>query len=84
MFFALTPEQYNDRRNFITGTNKVYVYDDVTNNSKTWQDNEYLPYIKLYGANNTTVTLTATDDNPGVTEARPYVLCSMRKTTNGN
>ena len=84
VFFALTPEQYNDRRNFITGTNKVYVYDDVTNNSKTWQDNEYLPYIKLYGANNTTVTLTATDDNPGVTEARPYILCSMRKTTNGN
>ena len=35
VFFALTPEQYNNRSNFIGSDNKFYVYDNLEHEQKT-------------------------------------------------
>jgi hypothetical protein len=35
VFFALTPEQYKNRSNFIGQDNKFYVYDNIEHDEKT-------------------------------------------------
>lgn len=81
VFFALTPEQYNNRSNFIGNDNKFYVYDNLEHDQKTWNNNEYLPYAIISDVPEG--RLWATDDNPGITEERPYVFVSARHQVNG-
>lgn len=81
VFFALTPEQYNDRTNFIGTSNKFYVYDDVEHLTKSYTDSNYLPYAKIVDGVND--KLWAVDDNPGITPERPYVFAASRHQVGG-
>ena len=78
-FFALTADEFKNRTMFIAGDkNLIYVYDDITHDGKTFEDNYYMPYIKLDSGSR-----FGTISSPGITEARPYVFRSTRCTVNG-
>lgn len=81
VFFALTPQQYDNRTLFIENSNKFYVYDDIEHDNEVYTDSGYLPYALIPDGSNS--ILWATDTNPGITEERPYVFVSVRHQING-
>lgn len=85
VFFALTEAEHEHIQARVTNTGELIVNNNAIANDPHGDptQSEFYPNSESLTVNNTTRTVRAVDDNPGITQTYPYVYAATRKFIGG-